>query len=90
MPFSDEELVPVVDKALDKIRPSIALDGGFVELLGIKNAIVYVRLGGACEGCASSDLTLKNGIEHTLKRDIHPDIEVVNVPAGTEFDINNR
>jgi len=86
IPFSDEELKPVVQKSLDKIRPSLALDGGSVELLGIKNAVVFVRLGGACVGCASSDITLKNGILRTLKSDIHPDIEVVNVPSGEEFD----
>lgn len=87
MPFSDEELIPVVQRSLDKIRPSIALDGGTLELLGIKNALVYVRLGGACNGCASSDITLKNGVERILKSDIHPDIEVINIPVGSEFSI---
>jgi Fe-S cluster biogenesis protein NfuA len=87
IPFSDQELVPVVEKSLDKVRPSLALDGGGVELLGIKNAVVYVRLGGACHGCSSSGITLKNGIEYTLKSDIHPDIEVVNIPPDVDFDI---
>lgn len=87
IPFSDEELMPVVERVLDKIRPSIALDGGTLELLGIKNALVYVRLGGACQGCPSSSITLKDGVERVLKSEIHPDIEVRNVPVGSEFSI---
>lgn len=84
IPFSDEELVPSVNTVLDKVRPSLALDGGSVELVGIKDGRVFVKLTGACVGCSSSDITLKNGIERQLKNDIHPELEVVNVPPGFE------
>ncbi len=79
MPFSDEELLPVVEKSLDKVKPMLALDGGGLRLIAIKGGRVYVQLQGACQGCASSGQTLKYGIERQLRIDIHPEIEVVNV-----------
>ena len=84
IPFSDEDLYPAVEKVIEKIRPSLALDGGDVKLLGVKNGKVYVQLQGACIGCASSSSTLKYGIERQMRIDIHPEIEVVNVQVGME------
>jgi Fe-S cluster biogenesis protein NfuA len=43
-----------------------------------------VQLKGACIGCASSGSSLKYGVERQLRMDIHPEICVVNVPAGME------
>lgn len=79
LPFSDEELLKPVEKSIDKIRPMLIRDGGNITLLKIENGKVYVRLEGACKGCPSSAQTLKFGIERTLKNDIHPDIEVINL-----------
>lgn len=87
MPFSDEELLKPVKMSLSKILPMLENDGGGMELLGIKNAKVYVRLTGACHGCPSSTQTLKYGIERQLKIDIHPEIEVINIPEGEKFEI---
>jgi len=84
IPFSDDELKPVVEKVIDKVRPSIALDGGNITFIGVYNQKVFVQLGGACVGCSSSGNTLKYGVEKQLKIDIHPDMEVVNVPYGME------
>lgn len=84
IPFTDEELEPAVTSVIDKVRPSIKLDGGDIKLVGIKNAKVFVQLQGACVGCGSSGTTLKYGVEKQLKILIHPDITVVNVPIGTE------
>ncbi|PAF45104.1 NifU family protein [Helicobacter sp. 11S02596-1] len=81
-PFSDEELKKPVEKSIQKIRPTLTLDGGDITLLGIKNAKVYVRLEGACRSCSASANTLKFGVEKQLKTDIHPDIEVINIPGG--------
>ncbi|PAF48925.1 hypothetical protein BKH41_04675 [Helicobacter sp. 12S02232-10] len=83
-PFSDEELKKPVEKSIQKIRPSLTLDGGDITILGIKNSKVYVRLEGACKNCSSSSNTLKYGIEKQLKEDIHPDLEVINIPYGKE------
>jgi len=84
LPFSDEDLYPAVEKSIEKIRPMLALDGGDIKLLGIRNGKVFVQLGGACVGCSASGNTLKYGVERQLKIDIHPDIEVINVPPGYE------
>jgi len=88
IPFTDEELVPAVEKSLEKIKPMLALDGGGLTLLGVKNGKVYVQLQGACHGCASSSQTLKYGVERQLRIDIHPEIEVVSIPIGTDFNID--
>lgn len=87
MPFSDEELLKPVKMSLSKILPMLENDGGGMELLGIKDAKVYLRLTGACHGCPSSTQTLKYGIERQLKIDIHPEIEVINIPEGEKFEI---
>ena len=84
LPFSDEELVPVVEKSLEKVAPMLALDGGGITLLKIKDGKVYVQLGGACVGCSASGQTLKFGIEKQLRVDIHPEIVVINVAPGME------
>ncbi len=77
--FSDEELLEPVESVLERLRPSILLDGGNITLDSIKDGRVFVRLEGACKGCPSSNRTLKNGIERTLRSEIHPEIEVVSV-----------
>jgi Fe-S cluster biogenesis protein NfuA len=88
IPFSDEELKPVVEKSLEKVAPMLALDGGGLELLAIKNGKVFVRLQGACVGCSASGQTIKYGIERQLRMDIHPEIEVVNIAPGMEHMID--
>ena len=89
IPFTDEGLQPAVEASLEKVKPMLALDGGGMELLGIKNGKVFVQLQGACVGCGSSGQTLKYGVERQLRMDIHPEISVVNVPVGMENDIEN-
>lgn len=84
IPFSDEELQPAVEKCLEKVKPMLALDGGGLTFLGVKDGKVFVQLQGACVGCASSGQTLKYGIERQLRIDIHPEIEVVNLAPGQE------
>lgn len=83
-PFTDEELLAPAEMILQKVRPQIAMDGGDVTLIGIQNGKVYVRLDGACKGCPSSTVTLKHGIERAFKIELHPDIEIINVPHGME------
>ena len=70
-----------VEKALDKIRPSLQADGGGVDLIGVdeNSGIVQVRLTGACGGCPMATQTLKNGIERVLKSEVPEVSEVVSV-----------
>ncbi|MBA7662607.1 Fe/S biogenesis protein NfuA [subsurface metagenome] len=68
-----------VEKALDKIRPALMADGGNVELVEVKDGVVKVKLTGACSGCPMSQMTLKMGIERSLKSEIPEIKEVVAV-----------
>jgi len=62
-----------------KIRPLLQRDGGDVELVGIENGKVKVRLSGACGCCPGAQMTLKMGIERLLKEDIPEVKEVIAV-----------
>jgi len=68
-----------VEEILNLIRPSLVADGGNVELVDVKDGVVSVKLTGACAGCPMSTMTLKNGIEQTLKERVPEVKEVVSV-----------
>jgi Fe-S cluster biogenesis protein NfuA len=68
-----------VKAALDQIRPALQADGGDVELVGVKDGIVSVKLTGACGGCPMATITLKKGIEKILKEKVPEVKEVVAV-----------
>ncbi|MCC7357248.1 NifU family protein [Candidatus Uhrbacteria bacterium] len=81
MAKTKQELMQEVEQVLDTLRVGIAMHAGNVELIDIEEETgkVSVRLTGSCVGCPMSDLTLKAGIEETL-RELIPEItEVVNV-----------
>ena len=60
-----------VAEVLEKIRPFLQRDGGDVQLIDVQeNGVVKVKLVGACSGCPMSTMTLKNGIEATLKKEV--------------------
>jgi Fe-S cluster biogenesis protein NfuA len=62
---------------LDKIRPALQADGGDVEFVELTaDNVVKVRLQGACKGCPMSQMTLKQGIEKFLLKEI-PEIKAV-------------
>ncbi len=65
-----------VEEILEKIRVGLKAEGGDIELVDIKENIVYVRLKGSCSTCAMSTLTMKNWVEANLKREI-PEIAAV-------------
>ena len=65
-----------VEKALQKIRPSLQADGGDIELIDIQDGVVKVKLTGACGGCPMSQMTLKMGVERVLK-EVVPEVKGV-------------
>jgi len=65
-----------VEAAINKIRPMLQADGGDVKLIDIVDGVVTVKLQGACAGCPMSQMTLKNGIERFLKKEI-PEVKSV-------------
>ena len=78
--MTTEEVVANVLKALEEIRPFLNSDGGDISLVEIQdNKHVIVRLEGACTSCSVNQMTLKAGVETTIKK-YAPQIEtVVNV-----------
>ncbi|KAA3597197.1 MAG: NifU family protein [Calditrichaeota bacterium] len=79
MPTYDlnQKIEDIFDKML---RPAIAMDGGILELVEIKEGKVKVAMKGACGTCPSSLITLKNGIEKTLREELNlPNLIVENV-----------
>lgn len=65
-----------VQQVLTAIRPYLQADGGDVEFVALEDNVVKVRLTGACGGCPFATMTLKNGIEAAIKRQI-PEIKSV-------------
>lgn len=65
-----------IKEVLAKIRAGLKTEGGDIELIDVKDNIVYVRLTGACETCPMSILTMKNWVEATIKKEI-PEIVAV-------------
>ncbi len=74
--MEQEVMKKKVMEVLDKIRPALQADGGNVELVDIEDGVVKVRLQGACVGCPMSQITLKQGIERFLKKEI-PEVKSV-------------
>lgn len=73
-----EELREDIEKVLEALRGGLAMHGGNVELVDVlpEQGIAQVRLQGSCVGCPMSDLTLKAGIEETVK-ELVPEIQEV-------------
>ena len=59
-----------------RVRPAVAQDGGDIVFHGFERGVVYLHLRGACSGCPSSIVTLKNGIENLLKYYVPEVVEV--------------
>ena len=74
--MSDEYIIKQINDVLERLRPSIQMDGGDIELVSFKSGVVSVKLHGACVGCPLSFYTLKLGLEEQLKEQI-PDIQEV-------------
>jgi len=68
-----------VEKVIAEIRPALEADGGNIELVGVEDGVVKVRLMGACGSCPMSQLTLKRGVEARLKAKVPGVKEVVAV-----------
>jgi Fe-S cluster biogenesis protein NfuA len=75
--MTHEELILNIEKALEEIRPFLNSDGGDISLVSIDDEKhVKVRFEGACTGCSVNQMTLKAGVETTIKK-YAPQIETV-------------
>ena len=65
---ADDEVVKQIRELIDtRVRPAVAQDGGDIVFHGFERGVVYLHMRGACSGCPSSVVTLKNGIENLLR-----------------------
>jgi len=82
--MSTEELKTTIELALQEIRPYLEADGGDIKLVEVTNDTVSVKLEGACLGCSVNQMTLKNGVEATIKRHA-PQIKQIIEVNGIRF-----
>ncbi len=73
---TDDLRAKVQDLIDTMINPAVAGHGGFVELIDVQDSRVYLQMGGGCQGCGMSDVTLKAGIERLIKDEL-PEVEEV-------------
>ena len=79
-PVLDDPRAGEIQKVLEeKINPGVAMHGGFVELIDVKENRVFLKLGGGCQGCGMVDVTLKQGIETMIKEAVPTISEVLDV-----------
>ncbi len=70
LPKADDLRVRVTEIINEKVNPSVAAHGGFVELIDVKHNDIFLKMGGGCQGCASASATVKQGIEQILRKEI--------------------
>lgn len=79
-------MIRQVEKVFDEqIRPALAAHGGDVEIIDIENDKLYLKMTGGCQGCASSQATLSDGIARLVKQhfpEIEEVVDVTNHDAG--------
>lgn len=76
-PAQDQALYQRIQAVLEEhVNPGVAAHGGFVELVEVKDADAYLRLGGGCQGCSSANVTLKQGIERMIRTQI-PEVRFI-------------
>ena len=74
---ADAEVVAQIRELIEtRVRPAVAQDGGDIVYRGFNKGTVYLALQGACSGCPSSAMTLKQGIEGLLKHYV-PEVDTV-------------
>lgn len=74
---ADADLIAEIKELIEtRVRPAVAQDGGDIVYRGFKGGTVYLALHGACSGCPSSTMTLKQGIESLLKHYV-PEVQSV-------------
>ena len=78
IPEIERQIIEIIDT---RVRPSVAMDGGDIVYQSFDDGVVFLELKGACSGCPSSTITLKNGIESMLKHFVPEVRSVEAVPS---------
>jgi Fe-S cluster biogenesis protein NfuA len=67
--MNKEETIVKIQRALEEVRPFLNSDGGDISFIELKDdGTVMVELHGACTGCSVNQMTLKSGVEMTIKK----------------------
>ncbi len=78
--LSPVQLYKKIEKVIDEsIRPALRHDGGDIEVIDVKDDLVYCKLMGACAGCPGATATLKLMVERTLKESVNEKLRVISV-----------
>lgn len=77
-----ENMEEQIKNVIHKLRPYLQRDGGDIEYVDFKDGIVYVKMLGACAGCAMLDETLKDGVEQILMEEVPGVLEVQNISSA--------
>ena len=73
----DSEIIDQIKELIDtRVRPAVAQDGGDIVYKGYKDGTLYLGMQGACQGCPSSEITLKRGIESLIRHYV-PEVESI-------------
>ncbi len=68
-----------VEAALAEIRPQLQADGGDIEIVDVSDGTVKVKLTGACSGCPMAEMTMREGVERIIKKQVPEVAEVIAV-----------
>jgi Fe-S cluster biogenesis protein NfuA len=84
---AEEKMRNVIERILqEQINPAVASHGGAISLLDVHGNTVFIKMSGGCQGCGMASVTLREGIERTLREQIPEISDIVDVSdhaAGT-------
>ena len=76
----EDEIRQRVEKILnEELNPALAMHGGFVRLVDVKDNVVMLELGGGCQGCGMAVVTLKQGVEQAIRAQVPEVGEIIDV-----------
>jgi len=76
----DSQIRAKVQYLLDTaINPAVAGHGGVVSLIDVKDKMVYLQMGGGCQGCGMADVTLKHGVEMMIREGVPEVVDIIDV-----------
>lgn len=81
--MENDTLIQRIENALSEIRPFLNNDGGDIELVSVEDGVVNVRLLGTCTYCTINQMTLKSGVEMTIKKHAPEISKVINMDSLT-------
>ncbi|HEY5599070.1 MAG TPA: NifU family protein [Candidatus Manganitrophaceae bacterium] len=77
-PDLESPLAKAVQKVIEtEINPAVRSHGGYITLIDVKEQIVYIQMGGGCQGCGMASVTLKQGVVTAIRKAVPEIVEVL-------------